>query len=288
MPSNLYNRYKDNSDLCVASHVKEPSVRCGYKIRRQPVTLLEAVSRCIQKGDFATLPEGLEKLAKVVLCGRHQNVALKQPKAKARIEALREYIANLPSASEEDALSFRAWTMALANLSPPVPTRWSARKPLLTDALLETNTTIASNSKITPQLPGFLPYKPTRVSDIDIIKNLKKLIAKPLTPADMKSGFIYIFCNQGSFGIVKVGRTNNLERRLKQWKKCKGTHFYHRASQNGELVEVPYVQRIKRLIHTELVNTRKKQACDTCNKVHQEWFETSEAKVVEVFQKWRT
>lgn len=293
MPSEMHTRFKNDPELCVASWVTKPNVRCTNKIKRQPVgghTVLDAVSGCIQKGDFATLPEDLEKLAKILLCGRHQKVALKQPKAKARINALRDFILDLPQASEEDTSTFRAWTMALASLSPPSPTRRSARELSPFEIPLEKNITMALNTKTTSHLPGFLPYKSSRVSDVDIVKNLKKLIAKPLTPTDLKSGFIYIFWDQGTFGMVKIGRTSDLKRRLKEWNRCKSTHSYHKASQNRELVTVPHVQRIERLIQTELVNTRKKRPCDSCEKtkVHQEWFEITEAKAVEVFQKWRT
>lgn len=293
MPSDLHNKFRDDPELCVASYVTKPSVRCSDKTQRQSIhehAVLDTVSRCIRNGHLVALPEELKRLAKFVLCSRHQNVALRQPKSRARIDTLQEFIINLSSASEKDALTFRAWTMALTNLSPPISTHCNAPKLSLTEVPLETNTTIASNSKTSRYLPEFLPYKSSCVSDVDIIRDLKELIAKPLSQADLKSGFIYIFWNQGSFGMVKIGRTNDLERRLKEWKRCKSTHFYHKASQNGELLKVPYVQRIEKLIHAELVNIRKTQACDTCRntKVHKEWFQISEAKAVEVFQKWRT
>ncbi|KAF3009660.1 hypothetical protein E8E13_007968 [Curvularia kusanoi] len=292
VPSDLHNKLKDYPKLCIASKVKDPSTRCTNKSRNESLkdkdTVLKAVSRCIQKGHVVTLLEKLEELVKIV--------------SEPRIDKLRDFIINLSSASEEDASTFQAWTMALAKLSLPAPTLYNAPKPSLHGVSLKTNMIIASNnkempsrpnktiaspSKPAPPLPGFVPYKSTLISNTDIIRNLKKLIAKQLTVTDLKMGFIYMFWNQGSFGMIKIGRTKDLKRRLKEWQKCKSTHFYHKPSQKGELLEVPHVQRIERLMQTELVNYRRKQPCDTCDKVHEEWFQISEAKAVEVFQKWR-
>jgi predicted GIY-YIG superfamily endonuclease len=292
MPSEVHARLIDNPKLCVASCVTNPNKRCGWGTRRQPTNdhkLSKTVSCCIERDDYATLPEYLEQLVKALLCSTHQNVALYQPKAKSRIDELRDFILNLPQASEEDLSTFREWTMALANCSLPTPVYCSAREKPPTAVAPKTNTTAASCSKITSDLPGFLPYKPTRMNDLAISKALKDMIAKPLSKVDMKDGFIYIFWDQGSFGMVKIGRTNNLERRLKEWNKCKSTHSYHKSSRDGELLKVPHVQRIERLMQIELINTRKTRACDTCakTKFHKEWFEITEAKAVEVFQKWR-
>ncbi|KAF2629003.1 hypothetical protein BU25DRAFT_324402, partial [Macroventuria anomochaeta] len=291
-PSEIHARLNDDPKLCVASYVRVPNERCICKVQKQLTSdhkILNTVSSCIEKGDYATLPEYLEQLAEVVLCGNHRKVALLQPKAKSRIAKLRDFIFNLPQASKADLSTFRAWTMALANRGLPLPVDCSAREDSPSVVPPKTNTTAAFSGNTTSNLPGFLPYKPTRMSDLAIAKAVKKMIAKPLTATDMKDGFIYIFWDKGTFGMVKIGRTNDLERRLKEWNRCKSTHSYHKSSRDGDLRKVPHVQRIERLMQIELVNNRKTRACDTCvkTKMHKEWFDVSEAKAVEVFQKWR-
>ena len=223
MPSDLHKKLKDHPKLCIASLVTNPSTRCTNGTRSDSMEknkALKAVSTCIREDDMATLPERLEKLVNAVCCGRHQNVALKQTKAGARIEKLRVFIINLSFASEKHASTFRAWTMALADLGTPISPLCSVPKPSSTKVSFTTYTAIASVSKDkTPSLlPGFIPYTPTPVSDADIVRDLKELITRPLSSKDLESGFIYIFWDQGSFGMVKIGRTNNLERRLEEWR----------------------------------------------------------------------
>ena len=88
--------------------------------------------------------------------------------------------------------------------------------------------------------------------------------------------------------MLKIGRTNDLERRLKEWNQdCGRTHAYHPAIVRGELPEIPHVSRVERLIHLELKDCRKQRFCANCNKNHQEWFKVAYALALEVFQKWQ-
>ncbi|KAF9694884.1 hypothetical protein EKO04_006815 [Ascochyta lentis] len=125
----------------------------------------------------------------------------------------------------------------------------------------------------------------------ELAKALRLKAAKPLSEADKKDGFIYTFWDQQNFGMIKIGRTNNLERRINEWNtQCKVTHHYHQSSHDGQpskAPEIPHVQRIEKLMNIELSNYRKKRVCDGCSKTHIEWFDIDEAKASKVFQKWR-
>lgn len=99
---------------------------------------------------------------------------------------------------------------------------------------------------------------------------------------------MYMFWDQQHFGITKIGRTIDLEKRLEQWNsQCKIKHHYHQSSRDGKPPRIPHVQRIERLMHIELCNYRKKRGCGGCGKNHIEWFDIGEVKAREVFQKWR-
>lgn len=116
---------------------------------------------------------------------------------------------------------------------------------------------------------------------------LRSAIKMPLTKQDLEKGFVYMFWDQRNFGMVKIGRTVNLQQRLKQWKRqCKVTHHYHHA-QESSMQMAPHVSHIEKLIHIELYNFRKKRRCDGCGRTHREWFEVSAVKVQRVFQKWK-
>lgn len=293
MPSEIHGRLSDGASFCVASCVKAPDRRCSRRVKQQlPIShkILEAISNCIEQHNYAELPDHLKRLSEVAMCSQHKNVALIQPKARSRIDELRAFIARLPQASGEELSTFRTWTEALASRSSTPHIDAKARESSLTSVPSITgSSTTASGHDIKSDLLGFQAYKSTHMDDLAIAKALKKMVARPLSQPDMKEGFIYIFWDEGNFGFIKIGRTNDLERRLKEWNKCKSTHSYHPSSRDGRLLKVPHVQRVERLIHIELTNIRKKRACDTCKntRTHTEWFALSEAKAVEVFQKWR-
>ena len=63
---------------------------------------------------------------------------------------------------------------------------------------------------------------------------------------------------------------------------------YRLQYSSGDLVRVPHVARIERLMHIELINSRKTTPRSTCPqaKTHTEWFQVTEAKAVKVFRKW--
>jgi predicted GIY-YIG superfamily endonuclease len=111
-------------------------------------------------------------------------------------------------------------------------------------------------------------------------------MAEPLLPSDRKQGYIYIFWDEVNFGKLKIGRTNNLERRLHAWnRKCRRKHSYH--SNDVSLVEIAPVRRIEDLIHIELQECRKRRMCKSCSETHKEWFDVDQKHAVRVLKKWQ-
>lgn len=160
-------------------------------------------------------------------------------------------------------------------------------------------------------------------------------LTKPLSPKD-EPGYIYIFRLNPSADspsspslptptkdsgtlLVKIGRTNNVHRRLTSWsKQCGYTlsllrfYPYTRTSKSpssspthlhanhdnvpfspaSQPQTLPYTHRIERLIHLELSASRVKQAqCGKCGREHKEWFEVEASRegvrgVDEVVRRW--
>jgi hypothetical protein len=54
-----------------------------------------------------------------------------------------------------------------------------------------------------------------------------------------------------------------------------------------DMIKVPHVSRIERLIHQELKDIRKSTKCAGCKTEHQEWFEISESNARRVLEKWQ-
>ncbi|KAJ9641176.1 hypothetical protein H2204_002854 [Knufia peltigerae] len=115
--------------------------------------------------------------------------------------------------------------------------------------------------------------------------------------------------------MLKIGRAENVHRRLTQWTKQCGQNitlvryypYATTASPNGATKsrssgpgggedpskKVPHVHRVERLIHLELAEKRvaNKAECEACGRVHQEWFEIEATRaglkgVDEVIRRW--
>ena len=125
--------------------------------------------------------------------------------------------------------------------------------------------------------------------------------------------------------LLKIGRANNVHRRMNEWTRQCGyslslVRFYpyvsstptpspqaspansrrhsaqtveasRRVSDAGTVRKVPTVMRVERLIHLELAEQRVMKKCDACGKQHQEWFEVEATKdgvkkIDDVIKRW--
>jgi hypothetical protein len=106
--------------------------------------------------------------------------------------------------------------------------------------------------------------------------------------------------------LLKIGRTQNVHRRLNQWTRQCGYNLsliryypYHQSLPSASVVtssmpkKVPNVHKVERLIHIELASTRAQESgrCGTCGKEHREWFEVEARRAAvkaidEVVRRW--
>jgi hypothetical protein len=115
---------------------------------------------------------------------------------------------------------------------------------------------------------------------------LREAVMRPPKPAYEKDGFIYILCDRDS-GKVKIGSTQNITLRVKQWNlHCKRTHLL--SSSLGQHIITPHCRLVASLIYIELEEYRIEDACEGCGHIHTEWFAVDEALAVTVLQKWQT
>jgi hypothetical protein len=291
VPFDIHGRLRELPGKCVASLVRRPEKRCTFRRPSQNTDIIfREISRCNIDTDITKLLSGIEALVQAVQCGHHRNVAFHQ----SRMGKMKKMASDLSQLTGKDRSDFRAWLEAISNPSQASDIRDTPRQELLVDekptiskvpvsrspAKTSTSASPASSTPIIPISPNFSTYKPKPS------KGLSEFIVQPLKPGDMKSGFIYVFWDQETFGMVKIGRTNDLGRRLKEWNKaCQHSHSYHPSMR--ELVEIPHVNRIERLIQIELNAHRMTRTCKECSKTHIEWFQVGETHAVEVFLKWQ-
>lgn len=118
--------------------------------------------------------------------------------------------------------------------------------------------------------------------------------------------------------LLKIGRANNVFRRMKEWEtQCGKTpslvrfYPYVKSTSPGSspdrlddvvapkgdgkdaagVHKAPYIHKVERLIHIELAQQRVIRNCDVCGREHKEWFEVEASKagvtaVDEVVKRW--
>ncbi|KAF3760807.1 DUF1766-domain-containing protein [Cryphonectria parasitica EP155] len=141
---------------------------------------------------------------------------------------------------------------------------------------------------------SFHPYgqpKSTRA----INEAIKSELLKAYSAAS--AGFIYGFVHPSSVlirlgtgplrkvGLVKIGRSANVERRMKQWAaQCRyapSLVFAHAMAQQH--------QRIERVVHHQLHNARLREhlGCSGCGVRHVEWFRVDAAHAEALVRMWQ-
>ncbi|KAF2736304.1 DUF1766-domain-containing protein [Polyplosphaeria fusca] len=141
---------------------------------------------------------------------------------------------------------------------------------------------------------AFEPWQPQQTLHQPVSHSLYALASAPLGKTkDHLRGSIYMFSVRGAFGLVKIGyTTKTLEQRLGKWnRQCNRKRMFElellQSSFEGQLVEIPHLARVEKLMHTELKELRLKNKCGACGKTHQEWFWVTEQQALGVFAKWR-
>jgi hypothetical protein len=300
IPHDLHARLVSEPEYCVASLVKNPSNRCPSKAKplwspSDVGSALKKLAGCKKQEDYCGMLSHIERVVQSVMCGTHQRTALHQFKAKSRIAQLRSRLEDITRMTEVDHSTFTQWVTDISDpdthedhvpqlstiTTKSKPTAWlkSVSKLVFKASTAETRVRIPCSS-------CFILYQPVKTRKLSVSSALHQQAISPLGSKDYDPGFIYLFWDEENFGMVKIGYTNDLARRLKEWNtKCKRQNSYHSSTESR--VNVPHAHRIEQLIHTELKKDRFRRKCDGCGTMHKEWFQATEAHVVKVLKKWR-
>lgn len=118
---------------------------------------------------------------------------------------------------------------------------------------------------------------------------VQKIVKKEITNPDRtRRGYVYVYRTVESIGYVKIGHTDNVERRLLEWEDQCG----YLIDECDELLrgikrQVPHPKRLEDLIHAELKGERHQVlSCQVCHKTHDEWFKVDPTKAQRVVKKW--
>jgi hypothetical protein len=300
IPLDFHARLSENPGKCVGSWVKNPSERCNYNTKTKGSLedvsgVLKKLTRCKNEKNYCSMLSHIEELVQAVMCGTHQNTALKQPKdkkrpkAKSKVVELGQLLEDIKHMEEVDRSILTQWLDAISDSHASIDhISW-----LYTIA---TNSKPVSQSKVKAATaqhkvrvsvsPNFTPYEPQKTMNLTVSSALHQKATSPLGARDQTPGFIYLFWDKQHFGMVKIGYTKDLTKRLKSWNRdCKREHVYHSSSESQ--AKMSHVHRVEQLIHTELKEDRKSRRCEGCGKMHKEWFDVAEVHAVKVARKWR-
>ncbi|KAL4904647.1 meiotically up-regulated gene 113-domain-containing protein [Aspergillus multicolor] len=274
IPPHVKDRLVEDGLRCVADiqrggrcSKKAKNVDVGFALRQLNVAASEVSS----------LYETAQTLFSLLLCGIHQKEAARSlttlrpndlsDDSSDRVVTLEHWLAAAREASNPSEAPTPDATPSVAAVIPPLETRFKTA------------------------LPNFIQYHPPDKPRPPVSEELERIIVSPLTAKDVNTaGHIYIYQCQGKFGYCKIGYSTDHAARLQSWEKQCGrelTSYFPRS--DDDLLPVPHVTRVERLIHAELAEYRRKElGCPgtRCGRTHKEWFEVNELLALLVVRKW--
>jgi hypothetical protein len=138
-------------------------------------------------------------------------------------------------------------------------------------------------------LAEFHPYINEPTFEDTVVWRFRSHLDDSADRRNFETGSVYIYRRESSPGHLKIGWTAlTVDARLAKWSECGYTPI-----EVFRVTGVPYAQRVETLTHRELIREwRREQSCEGCwrkKKIqiqHQEWFEVSEARAMQVLKTW--
>lgn len=129
-----------------------------------------------------------------------------------------------------------------------------------------------------------------KLTTSEIISKIREQVTKSISQPDLLArGSIYVFRHSTGFGYHKIGRSKDVEHRLKQWAESCKYEIDERADILNRINrEALHPHRLELLIHTELITKRFKVVecgCDDQTN-HQEWFDVDANHAQKIIAKW--
>ncbi|KAL3440133.1 meiotically up-regulated gene 113-domain-containing protein [Aspergillus insuetus] len=274
IPPHVKDRLVEDGLRCVAD--TQRGGRCSKKAKNVDVgSALRQLN--VAASEVSSMYETAQTLFSLLLCATHQKEAAGSlmilrrndlsDDSSDRVVTLEHWLAAAREASNLSEAPTPDPTPSVAGVIPPLETRFNTA------------------------LPNFIEYHPPDKPRPPVSEELERIIVSPLTANDANTaGHIYIFQCKGKFGYCKIGYSTDHGSRLQSWEKQCGRELtcYFPGS-NDELLPVPHVTRVERLIHAELAEQRRKEVgCPgpRCGRTHKEWFEVNELLALLVVRKW--
>ncbi|PVH96476.1 kinase-like protein [Periconia macrospinosa] len=137
----------------------------------------------------------------------------------------------------------------------------------------------------------YMPHVKGSILSLPTEAALKKVLETPVRRDEQVARYMFIFHSLANFGMVKIGCTTDVPRRLKEWENlCKRPVEEYMLDTSGKRTPVKNARRVWSLVITELKDVRFREIkCEGCHLTHYEWFRTTPqhvAKVIKKFSSW--
>ncbi|KAH7384434.1 T5orf172 domain-containing protein [Phaeosphaeria sp. MPI-PUGE-AT-0046c] len=179
--------------------------------------------------------------------------------------------------------------IALSNTSSNSELQETQKRYNLRPRVVQDSLTQWSRQTKVALLAKFHPYINEPTLEDTVASRLRENLKNPADRRNFETGSVYIYRRESSPGYVKIGWTaRTVDARLAKWSECGYTPI-----EVFRVTGVPYAQRVETLTHHELIKEwRREQPCEGCRRnknieiQHQEWFEVSEARAMQVLKTW--
>ena len=295
-----------------SSKFKKNSIQCKNVVpgRKNNELAIEYLENLQRPQDIARCLKDLKAAIGLLFCSRwHHKYALDAlgewvlvHRAALPIE---ELLHSPPFDIYEDTNSNLREAAATSKISTEVPNKridpdWTVLKIWFENAqrcsqngydFRETEARSASARKqiLSIYIQNLQPYVTKSIRSLNTSECLRNAITGPLSQSrDLGSGFLYMYCFPGNFGVRKIGvTTQDIKKRLRRWmSQCGHTAELLYPKNEIKPITIPHVFRLEKIVFAELKEFRLQEVGCKCEKTHREWFMAKDSHILEVVDRW--
>ncbi|KAF2119314.1 T5orf172 domain-containing protein [Lophiotrema nucula] len=270
-------RLRLRRDLCTATKVRSSdqcsNPRQGRFNRDIAIKLLDGLRACYENKQYAEFSSKLRKLVHMGWCSRHRT----SEAHNSSFDRLQDCLYQWSEAGTRNERTAASPSIDYEDFSQRLETVLALKDGFKQYSILHANS-IA--------LGDFLAYFPRGIKSKLASHVVYDVLMSQFSKHEREEGHIYVQIYRTHPQYLKIGVTEDLEKRLKQWNYCCG-RTYEYANFEERKIKVPYAARLEKIVHAELKDWRKWTLCEQSKKKHREWFEVNLDHVVRVVKKWK-
>ena len=284
-------RFQDKPNWCLAN--KKDGSRCQWRMPLGTQTkITQLLAELAELNACVNMQECFDKLVvlnSITVCGHQQDSIIWKLKSLLRADRSRSSTQAVSITSDLQTERGQITDRSGSALMKQESGLNLARKergiatPATTSAIKVTYWLREPPSQALHYIPEYRPYYPPELCPRSVREWVEDQAKEPLLIRDpritgkfqeldeRKDGYLYVYWNRASFGLMKIGCTTiDVDQRLQGWEdRCQHLAEEHYRSP----FRIKHVARVEKLIHTEFREYRVFEPfCHGCGGKHIEWF----------------